>query len=156
MRAFELPEGFFPVHVFVPLMPEGGVAAALAAFVAAACGSAPRGDLRPCAPVATTGGAAPMHLSLSRTLPVCRAKLGSLTVRRTPALFAHFPHSARVPRAGRAACCAEARAASCVAAAARAVRAGERRAHAHVPVCGGDRGVCAAAARRLPRRCGGG
>ena len=98
MRAFELPEGFFPVHVFVPLTPEGGAAAALAAFVAAACGAAPRGDLRPCAPVATAGGAAPMHLSLSRTLPVCRAKLGSLTVRRRCTIARRSALSWRLPR----------------------------------------------------------
>lgn len=81
VRSFELEEGFFPVHVFVPVTPEGGAAAALAAFVSAACGAAPSGQLRPCAPVATAGGSAPLHLSLSRTLPVSRAKLGSLTVR---------------------------------------------------------------------------
>jgi hypothetical protein len=84
VRSFELAEGFFPVHVFVPLTPEGGAAAALAAFVGAACSAAPSGQLRPCAPVATAGGAAPLHLSLSRTLPVSRAKLGSLTVRPAP------------------------------------------------------------------------
>jgi hypothetical protein len=84
VRSFELAEGFFPVHVFVPLTPEGGAAAALAAFVGAACGAVPGGQLRPCAPVATAGGSAPLHLSLSRTLPVSRAKLGSLTVRPAP------------------------------------------------------------------------
>ena len=77
MRAFARVEGNFACHVYVPMAPPPATAAALRCYLDALRIALPAlHDMPPPAP-----GAPPLHLSLSRTVPVRFPQIASLTVR---------------------------------------------------------------------------